>query len=401
MIFRCLLIIGLALFAPLSPAAAQGKFSTAILVGETTITGYQIEQRTRFLTLLGAPGDVRGLAREQLINEAIQMAEARAKEKLPTPEAIEEGMAEFAGRANLDTEKFLQALGQQGVQPETFRDFVTAGLAWRDVVRDSFLDDARASISPDQIGRSLAQTGTDGGLRVLVSEILLPSTTPEVTLASRRRAAEIAALPDENAFAAAARRYSVAPSAQRGGAVNWVDLDGLPEAVRGIIGALSPGQISRPVELGDTIGVFLLRNAERVNAGPPDSLLFDYALFIVGPDRAMAQAVASRVDTCDDLYGEAKGLPEDRLLRETEPASALAPDVRAALATLDQNETTTSLSRGANATVLMLCDRKPGGESTVDFDIVGNRLMNVRMGNLAANHLAALRDATQITDYTR
>lgn len=44
----------------------------------------------------------------------------------------------------------------------------------------------------------------------------------------------------------------------------------------------------------------------------------------------------------------------------------------------------------------MLCDRKPGQESTVDFDIVGNRLLNFRMTNLAADRLADLRAATTI-----
>jgi len=398
---RGFLMIWLVLCAPVFPVLAQNQFSPAIQVGDAAITYYQINQRGRFLTLLGAPGDARALASDQLINEAVQMNAVRAEGSEPTAEEVEAAMAEFAGRANLTTEKFLDALLQAGVQPQTYRDFITAGVAWRSYVRGNFVNSTRASIKPDQIGRSLAQTGTDGGLRVLVSEILLPSTTPETARASRARAAELSRLTDEPAFAAAARQFSVAPSATRGGEQNWVALETIPEEIRGIIAALSPGQVSRPVELGNTIGVFLLRDEERVEAGTADDLLVDYALFVAGPSKAEAQAVADKIDTCDDLYGEAYGLPENRLIRDVQPVSALPADIRAVIDDLDTNEATTSVSRGGNATVVMLCERKPGLESTVDFDIVGNRLLNLRMSNMAENRLAELRAATTIIDHTK
>lgn len=379
-------------------ASAQSRFSPILQVGDEIVTRYELDQRTRFLSLLGAPGDPRDLAREQLINEAVQFGAARDAGLEPSEEEIEDGMNEFASRANLTADEFVAALSQNGVDPETFRDFVGAGVAWRDYVRDRFGETARDSLPRDVITRTLSVTGTEGGLRVLVSEILLPATTPETAQASRSRAAQISSLASAEAFSAAARELSVAPSAARGGELNWVALDSLPPDVRGVVAGLTPGQISRPIELENAIGVFLLRDIERVEAGSPETLVVDYALFITEGDRLAAEAVADRVDVCDDLYGVARGLPADRLIREEVRPEALPADVRAEIASLDQNETSTALTRGGRATVLMLCGRRPAQESTVDLEIVGNRLLNTRLGVVAADHLANLRANTIVVE---
>lgn len=398
--FPVLLTVLLTAIAALPAARAQGLYSPVIQVGDTVITRYQIEQRATFLTLLGAPGDTRELAREQLINEALQLAAARDAEIEVAPELIEQGITEFAGRANLTAEQFLDITGRAGISPATIRDFFTAGVAWRETIRVRFGEELRTSVRPDDLRRTLARTGTDGGLRVLISEVILPTDDPETTRASQTRAEQVAALGDEAGFAAAARRYSMAGTAARGGELNWLAIESLPEPVQAVVRTMQPGQISRPVTLESGIGVFLMRDRETVAPGTPATLSVDYALFLVPEGRGEAQAVANRIDACDDLYGEAKGLPETRLVRETKPIGQLPSDIRSAIAGLDAGETTTALTRGGAATVLMLCERKPALESTVDLDIIGNRILNVRLGTAAAHYLAELRANTDIVELT-
>ena len=402
MLRRCFhILLSACLVALLSQAAlAQNRFTPELQVGTSIITSYQIDQRARFLSVLGAPGDPRELAREQLINEAVQLAAAEDNGVEPSPEEIEQGIVEFAGRANLTPEQFLTAIGQAGISPATFRDFITAGVAWRSTIRERFGEEVRGTITPIQIQRALARTGTEGGLRVLISEILLPLTTPETALASRERAAQLSNLLDEAAFAAAARQFSVASSASRGGELNWLAVDSLPEEIQSTISALTPGQISRPIEFGNSVGVFLMRDVERVAAGTPETLSIDYALYIAAGGQAEANQVAQQVDACDDFYGVARGLPENRLIRETESVAALPADIRAAVASLDENELTTALTRGGNATVLMLCERKSALESTVDADIIGNRLLNARLTANAQHYLSQLRAGTDVIDLT-
>ena len=388
------------LFAGADAVRAQGQFSPELQVGTSIVTRYQVDQRARFLSLLGAPGDTRALAREQLINEALQLQAARDEEIEVTAEAIETGINEFAARANLTAEQFLTITEARGISAATVRDFFTAGVAWRETVRARFGEDIRATVSADDARRALALTGTEGGLRVLVSEILLPANTPETARASQARAAELSRLNDPVAFSAAARQFSVAPSSVRGGELEWVALDSLPVEVRSTIDALTPGQVSRPIRLENAIGVFLLRDEERVAAGTPETLSIDYALFLVAGGPSEAAEIAASVDVCDDLYGVAKGLPETRLIRETKPAGALPGDIRAALATLDEGETSTAITRGGAATVLMLCQRQPDTMNSVDLEIAGNRLLNVRLGTAAAHYLAQLRANSEIIDFT-
>ena len=175
-------------------------------------------------------------------------------------------------------------------------------------------------------------------------------------------------------------------------------MDGLPEDIRPVIAGLTPGQISRPIELESAIGIFLLRELEQVAAGAPDALSVEYALFITGGGQEAARAVAQDIDVCDDLYGVARGLPEERLIREVQPVGALPADVRSEIEKLDLNEVSTAITRGGLATVLMLCDRQAGLESTVDLEIVGTRLLNTRLGTMAADHLSDLRANTVIRD---
>lgn len=376
---------------------AQNRFVPALQVGDAIITSYQIDQRARFLALLRAPGDPRETAREQLINEAVQMAAARDNEIEVSDAEIEAGIAEFAGRADLSPEQFLTVLSQDGVSAATFRDFITAGVAWRSTVRARFGQELRRAVTPIQVQRVQARTGTEGGLRVLISEIILPLTTPETARASRDRAARLAGLTDEDSFAAAARKFSVAPTANRGGEINWVDIESLPSAVRATIRALSPGQISRPIETDQTIGLFLMRDREQVAAGTPETLAIDYALYTAA-NPGEAARVAQEVEVCDDLYGVAKGLPESRLIRETRPAPSLPADIRNAITALDANEATTALQRGGAAMVLMLCSRSPALESTVDAEIIGNRLLNDRLSTSAQHYLSELRATTDVIE---
>lgn len=380
-----------------SAVMAQGRFSPVVQVGENVITRYQLEQRILFLSLLGAPGDPRDLAKEQLINETLQIATAREAGISASDEEVSAGSNEFAGRANLTAEEFLEALAANGVEGETFRDFITAGVAWRTYVRDVLGQSVR-DIPDSMIDQRLAVSGTEGGVRVLVSEVLLPATTPETKRASRARAAEIAALPGETEFAAAAREFSIAPSSATGGELNWIALSDLPPNIQSLLRGLNPGQISRPVEIENAIGVFMLRNIENVPAGTPQNLSVDYAIYFPNGN---ADAVRNEIDTCDDLYGLAFGLPEDRLLRESETMSDLPADVRAEVLSLDPNEISTNLVRNGQPVVLMLCERKPALESTVDRNIAGNQILNVRLGTVAANHLTQIRANTRVVDLTR
>ena len=132
-------------------AQAQNLFAPAITVNDQVITAYELNKREQMLRLFRAPGNPAELARTQLIEERLKIEAADEAGIEVTPEGIEAGMEEFAGRTNLTAEQFTQALQSGGVAPESFRDFVRNGVLWRELVRARFAN--RVAISEAEIDR--------------------------------------------------------------------------------------------------------------------------------------------------------------------------------------------------------------------------------------------------------
>jgi peptidyl-prolyl cis-trans isomerase SurA len=376
------------------PAAAQSLFRPVAQVNDRVITEWQVQQRARFLDLFRTPGNTRLIAIDRLIEEQLQLQEGDAAGIAPSEEALVAGMTEFAGRVNLTMEEFIDAIGQGGVAPETFRDFVAAGIVWRDLVRARFGPDARPT--DQQINTRLLEVGAEGGTRVLLSEIILPAGDPQTAAASRARAEEIARITSEEEFAAAARLFSAAPTRFRGGELDWRPLNVVPENVRGAVAALSPGRATRPIESGPTVGVFFLRDREEVRAAPPGDVAVEYALLTL-PTAEQAARVAGTAQRCDDLYGAALRLPADALRRETQPVGQLPAGVREAVAGLDPDEVT--LLPGTTSTLVMLCARRPNTGEPVNLVPVADALALEALGVRATRLLAELRARATIVRF--
>jgi peptidyl-prolyl cis-trans isomerase SurA len=343
------------LLVSLHAAMAQNQFSTVIRVNDSSITGFELDQRIRFLELLEFPGDIRAEAEKGLIEDRLRLAVARSVGFRLADEQIANGMAEFASRANLDTEQFLAAIGQGGVEPETFRDFVEAGLAWREMVRARF--GATVSVSEAEIDRAIsADNGRGDGPRVLLSEIILRARAGEVGRV-RRIAEQIAAeATSESAFAEMARTRSLSASRADGGRVDWIPLSNLPPQAQAAIGKLGQGQISEPVPLQGFIGLFLLRGFQGGPDQPQGTVVVDFAQVAL-PAGASAEAARLRAaaQTCNDLYALVPGgqVQRNRLPRGQVPGAVLAE-----LDRLDPNETSANLrGQSGGVTFLMLCER--------------------------------------------
>ncbi|MGC1429225.1 MAG: peptidylprolyl isomerase [Albidovulum sp.] len=360
MTFLSLALAGLvALSLPVT--AQTGRYSPYVIINGSVVTQYELEQRILFLELLRIPGDAFEQAEKGLIEDRLRAQAAKAAGVSLNDERIAAGMAEFAGRANLDTEQFIQAIGQGGVAAETFRDFVSSGLAWRDVVRERF--GPRVRITEAEIDRAMSVTAQRGaGPRVLLSEILLP-LTPATAVETRELATQLSeTLRSEAAFAQAARSYSASASRDQGGQLGWIPITNLPPQLRGVVAGLANGQVSPPVPLGNALAIIRLRGIQQGGEIEAGNITVDYAQYLIPGGRstealATAERVRGEVDTCDDLYRAARGVPAELLLRETRPLRQVPADIAAALAPLDDNESSIALTRGNALVFLMLCKR--------------------------------------------
>lgn len=364
--------------------AQDGTFAPRLYVNDRAISNFEVQQRTLFLTLLRAPGDLDAEAVKGLIEDRLRASVAKQLGQTLNAEAVVAGMNEFASRANLTGEQFVEALGKAGVAPETFRDFVSAGLIWRDVVRAKF--GGQVTISEAEIDRAIARSKQATKARVLLAEIVIPGAEGLAIEEKLKREKATG-----TAFTAAAKRYSKAPSAKDGGALDWLPLANLPADVRAAVIGLEKGQISDPVRVPGGLAVFLLRD---IAQDPTEALApveVKYAQYLVPNDAASVAAVRTKVDVCDDLYAVAKGLPEDRLTVETMPLGKVSGAIGAELAQLDPGESSTAITRGPWRVFLMLCSRTPVQELPAQRDDIRTQLINARLGGLAERYLSELK----------
>lgn len=377
---------------PLTPATAQSPFSAAVTVNDQIVTHYEITQRVLFLEVLNAPGDLQEQARETLINERLQREVGERFGMLASIDDIEEGMAEFAGRANMNTEAFLGALQNEGISPETFRDFVAAGITWRNIVRARF--GPRAQVTEEEIDRALTLSASDGGAQINVAELVVP-VTPENADQIR---ADIARLAQEldgsiGAFSEAARAYSAAATGRQGGGLGWRPLSAIPPQLRAILLPMNVGDVTDPVPLGPAIAIFQLRGLDETGFVSPEVMAVEYAEVLIPGGQsaealAEAQDLRDSIDTCDDLNGVRPGGFELVSL----PIEDVPGDISLELTRLDANEVSTGLTRanGTQLLFLMLCGRSTelpeGGR-----DEVRQALFQQRLESYAQGYLAELR----------
>lgn len=356
---KTLLAMCLTLCLAAPPLAAQSDpFAPVLYVNDSAITQYELDQRILFMRAVNTPGDVEALARQALIENRLQVEEALRREADVTDEALAAGIAEFAGRANLTTEQFTAALAERGVDPQTLRDFVRAGLLWREIVRARFAP--RVNITENDIDNALSPTALRGGVRLLLSELIIPAP-PEQAQDAMALAEELSAsISGEAAFAEAAAQFSASPSAPQGGRIDWLVADNLPAPIAALLLGLAPGQVSAPIQLPNAVAIFLLRSVSETGERPSVPVTVEYAqvLFPDTPEGlASALQMQADADACDDLYGLARDLPPDQLIFESSPPGSIPVDIGLQLAKLDPRESTVNLRRGGARVLLMLCSR--------------------------------------------
>ena len=341
------------LLAPL-PAGAAGPFAPAVFVNDSAVTGYEIDQRLRFMQLLRAPDASRASVESELINERLKMQAARRLGITVTDANLTAGLAEFAGRANMGTDEFVAALGGGGVAPETYRDFVRTGLAWREVLRQRILP--TVTVSEAEVTRALEKIlDTPQVTDVLISELIIPAPEGAEDQAMAQAEQLAGSIRSEAAFAAAARQYSAAGTSAEGGRLPWMRVADLPQGLGPILTALKPGQVTAPLPIPGAVVLLFLRDTRGVLRPGAQAEQVDYLTLTVDSVQT-AGSVLAGATSCDTLYAAA-GSAAPAVQRQVMPANALPAGIGMRLASLDANEGTV-IDLGGAAQIVMLCSRQ-------------------------------------------
>jgi peptidyl-prolyl cis-trans isomerase SurA len=386
------------LFVSLSSGSLLAQdFSPRVYVNDRVITQFELDQRIEFLKVLRSPGDLEEEALKGLIEDRLRGSEAERLDLEVAPEELKAGMDEFAQRANLTSDQLIVELAKVDIAAETFRDFVLAGILWRKAVRARYA--GLVPISENDIDLALEAATRPGALRVLVSELVIPVPEGEDGTEQLARATELSrSVRGEGAFAEAAQEFSAAPTAAEGGRLDWMPLSNLPGPIGAAVLALGSGEISKPLVVPGAVVLFMLRDVAEDRSAPPITVSVEWAEFLLPNDPVEIARIRAAVDVCYDLYGQAKGLPADRLKVTTQPASQIPGDVALELSRLDPGEISVALTRGQFRRLLMLCGREEVREEPVTRDQVRERVINQKVEGLSEAYLEELRAAAIIRE---
>jgi peptidyl-prolyl cis-trans isomerase SurA len=316
-------------------------------------------------------------------------------------EDIDTAIEELAARTNLTGEEFTKALAANGVAAETLRDYVRVGLGWRDYIAQKYLATARPTEA--EIDRAMGQGGS-GGLRVLLSEIIMP-VSPENAEQVTALAEEISQLTTFEAFSAAATQYSATETSANGGQLDWLPLTNLPPALQPVILNLKPGEITTPIPLPNAIALFQMRGIGEAAPGTPRYAEIDYAAYYIAGGRspealATAARLRARIDICEDLYTIAKEQPPQVLDRENVAPAQIPQDIAIELAKLDPGEVSTALTRNNGQTLvfLMLCGRTIQQDEDLSREDIANALARQRLVFFSESYLQQLMAEARIVE---
>lgn len=351
---------GLAISATLmmggvAPVVAQNLFQPAIYVNDRAVTRFEIEQRARFMQLLGAPTTSTSDAEKALIDDRLREFAAKQMGIASTDQGIQEGLDEFAGRAGMSAAEFTAQLEQAGVDHQTFRDFVASGVVWRAVIRQRVVP--TINVSDAEIDQELTrQVETPILSRVLVSELIIPAPQGQEQQAMNLAQQITARTTDEAGFSASARQFSAADSAQAGGRLNWMDVDNLPPSLRPILSSLQPGQISQPLTVPGAVVLFYMRDTQGTLRPGAREQVLDYMTLRMA-SAPEAAGLAARVRNCNDLYVQAGPQVAPQVQRQTLSQGQIPTLIATQLASMDSDEAAV-VNYGNGADLVMLCSRQ-------------------------------------------
>ena len=258
-LYRCLkekkhIVFILLLIMPAS-AFCKSNFKAAYQVDDQIISNYDIDQARKLHSLLRS-SDLGWLEVEQIvINEKIKEIYANRLQIIVTEEELTLQLNNFLKSNKLNSKELKSLMNSQGVDIETFYNYVKANIMWQKVMDTRFGYKINNLAMKDVV--PLAPTPKRIEKEYQFSEILIPYKkwgAQNANLLAKRLEIELKAGAD---FEKAVEKFSAAESKKDKGKVGPIQKSRIPKDIRDILDNLKKDEISTPFEVNG--GVLLLR----------------------------------------------------------------------------------------------------------------------------------------------
>lgn len=398
-----------------APPAAAPQVGIAAIVNDEMISAFDVEQRVRLLLVTtGVPYSpeaaraARLAALRALVDEALELQEARKQSVVITSEQIEQSFQQVLDSNKVTLEQFEQLMKQAGTSASTLKRQLGAELAWNQVVLRRY--QGRLSVGADQIQAAIDRIKANAGRpESLVSEIMIAVDNPE-----QERPAQVLAqqlfdqIRSGARFSALARQYSQAPSAANGGDIGWILPGQLSSELDDTLGQMQVNSISPPVRASGGWYIIGLRERRQTPPPPPEVILVELKQLFVPANISADSATIDRLTAeLNDAKASIKGCSVPRSVLDALPDATfgevgrlnvkdLPVEYRNAIDGLAIGEAGGPVRSTDGLHLLVLCDRDDQTQDAMMRDAVQRSLEDQQMAMLARRYLRDLRRTATI-----
>jgi len=290
----------LQIFGKLDPNVRK---PTAI-VNDNVITGTDVDQRLALIaianntTAAALPADERDRLKlqilRQLIDETLQVQEARVAEVNITPAEINQSYDQLARRQFNSTPAGLsKKLSDAGSSDRSLRRQIEGELAWSRYLRkrvEPLVNVGEAEVNII-LARLEAQRGTQ---EFAVKEIYFnasPANAQQVYANARQLIAEIQK--GQRPFEYFASQFSEATTKAVGGDLGWVRAATLPPQLAEALGTMQVGQVAGPIESEGGFSILYLTDKRQIGAADPRDAVLSLKQVAVAFPAGIGQADAT------------------------------------------------------------------------------------------------------------
>lgn len=392
-------------------AANPNVYRPSATVNGEIITATDIEHRMALIRIANSnmevpPEELQRLRQQvfsNLIDEKLQIQEARAAEITIDEALVDEQFARLAARFRMPPAEFATYLKSRGSSDASVKQQIRGEVAWDRLLSRNI--QSTTNVSTDEVASEANRMNEAKGQNEFhLGEIYL-AATPENAATVLQTARQIMeSLQKGGSFAAYARQYSQASTAVVGGDLGWVKTGQLPASMAEAANQMQPGQLVGPVEVPGGISIMLMIDRRQVlTADPRDAVLSLKQIsleFPAGTTEARATSLASQfaestrtIAGCGAADGVAAKLGASIVSRDNIAMRALPAPLQTTLQELQIGQTTQPFgSVGEGISVLVLCGRDlPNSATAPDLQEIENRLLEGKVNKRAQRYLRDLR----------
>ena len=383
------------------------------IVNDAVITGTDVDQRAALtIALNGGDNDLSAEDRDrlklamlrQLIDETLQIQEAKANEITVTPAEIKQAFDRQAARFNRTPAQFSAFLRSSGSSDRSLNRLIEGELAWQRYLRrrvEPFVNVGDQEVNAI-LARLEAARGTD---EFALREIYLsatPATQQQVFATARQIIAELQK--GKQPFDYFASKFSESSTKSVGGDLGFVKASTLPESLAEAVQQMQVGQVAGPVETPGGFSILYLYDKRQIGLADPRNarlslkqITVHFPAGISQPDAAARAAsfgeALKSLQGCGSVAKVAAGIKAEVVDNDTVRIRDLPPQLQEIMLKLQVGQSTPpfgSPTEGVRA--LVLCGRDdPKAGALPNPDQVQNQLEEARVNLRAQQKLRDLR----------